>query len=147
MNCAQNATARTHATQGRGPRILVSIEYPVEALALESLLRSERYHDVRVTTDVREVAPMYLRWPFDLLILDMHSKLMDSATVMQNLTRPISTSELKVLALLNPGAEQERLAALSAGALDILSRPLNHENVLPRIRDALAAGPASIPSF
>jgi len=125
----------------------VAIEYPVEALAVESLLRSESYHDVRVTTDLREIAPMYLRWPFHLLILDMHSKLMNGTTVMQNLTQPISSSELKVLALLNPGAEQERLAALAAGAIDTLSRPLNHESALPRIRNALATSPVGISSF
>lgn len=131
MNCVQ-----TSANQEHTPRILIASEYPVEALALESLLRAEHYRDVRVTTDVREIGPMYIRWPFDILILDMHSKLMDGVTVLQNLTQSISTSRLSVLALVNPDAEQERIAALAAGAVDILIRPLRHEDVLPRIKQA-----------
>jgi len=130
-----------------GPRILVAIEYPVEALAVESLLHGDCYNQVRVTTDIREITPMFARWPFQLLILDMHSELMNSATVMQNLARPISASELRVLGLTNRGAEQERLAALAAGAVDTLTRPLSHEHALPRIKRALTAGPVDIFSF
>jgi len=125
----------------------VAIEYPVEALAVESLLRGDNYRHVRVTTDIREIAPMFARWPFDLLILDMHSELMNSATVMQDLARPISASEFSVLGLTNPGAEQERLAALAAGAVDTLTRPLSHENALPRIKRALTASAAGGFSF
>jgi len=126
--------AQTSANQNHGPRILVASEHPVEALALESLLRAEHYLDVRVTTDVREISPMYVRWPFDILVLDMHSKLLDGITVLQNLTQSISSSQLSVLALINPDAEQERIAALAAGAVDTLIRPLRHEDVLPRIK-------------
>jgi len=129
--------AHTSANQNLGPRILVANEHPIEALALESLLRAEHYLDVRVTTDVREIGPMYIRWPFNILILDMHSELMDGVTVMQNLTRSISTSQLSVLALVNPDADQERIAALAAGAVDTLARPLRHEDVLPRIKRTL----------
>jgi len=136
-----------HLPQNRGPRILVAIEHPVEALALESLLRGENYHDVRVTTDVREVAPMFVRWPFQLLILDMHSKLMDGVCVLQSLTRPIDASELGVLALIGPDAEQERLAALAAGAMNTLSKPLSHEHALAPIKRALAAVPVGVSSF
>lgn len=142
MNCEH-----TSSPQNRGPRILVAIEYPIEALAVESLLRGENYHNVRVTTDIREIAPMFMRWPFHLLILDMHSALIDSATILQSLARPINASELSVIALTNPGAEQERLAALAAGAIETLTRPLNHENALPSIKRALTAGPASVFSF
>jgi len=151
MNCARTLPTYHGALDqnplDRGPLILVAIEYPVEALAVESLLRGDNYNHVRVTTDVREVAPMFARWPFHLLILDMHSELMSSVSVLQDLARPISASELSVLALTNPGAEQERLAALAAGATDTLTRPLNHENALPRIRRALMTGPAAIFSF
>jgi len=143
MNCAH-----TSFPNNRGPRILVAIEYPIEALAVESLLRGESYTEVRVTTDIREIAPMFVRWPFHLLILDMHSEIMDSATVMQDLAHPINASGLKVLALTNPGAEQERLASLAAGAFDTLSRPLSHENALPSIKRALTVGgPMGISSF
>lgn len=131
----------------RGPRILVAIEYPVEALAVESLLRGDNYNQVRVTTDIREITPMFARWPFDLLILDMHSELMNSTTVLQDLARPIGAFEFSVLGLTNPGAEQERLAALAAGAVDTLTRPLSHENAMPCIKRALTGGPAGIFSF
>jgi len=148
MNCEHISSPQHRAVQGQtGPRILVAIEYPVEALAVESLLRGENYHHVRVTTDVREVAPMFVRWPFHLLILDMHSKLMDSTSVMQQLTHPINASDLRVLALTNPGAEQERLAALAAGAIDTLSRPLDHENALPSIKRALTMGSVGLSLF
>jgi|GEM_PF-1805709 len=151
MNCARTLPtyhgSLDQNPQGRGPRILVAIECPVEALAVESLLRGDNYNHVRVTTDVREIAPMFVRWPFHLLILDMHSELTNSVSVLQDLARPISASELSVLALTNPGAEQERLAALAAGATDTLTRPLSHENALPSIRRALMSGPAAVFSF
>jgi len=131
--------AYSSASQSSSPRILIANEHPVEALALESLLRAERYLNVRVTTDVREIAPMYVRWPFDLLIFDMHSTLINGVTMLQSLARSISTTELAVVALVNLGAEQERMAALAAGAVDTLSRPLRHEDVLPRIKRALGS--------
>ncbi|HEY9078487.1 hypothetical protein [Magnetovibrio sp.] len=149
----ENTTSPLHRsahhlkTHHNDPRILVAIEYPVEALALESLLRGESYQNVRVTTDIREIAPMFARWPFQLLILDMHSKLMDPATVMLNLARPISEAELSVLALINPDADKERLAAKAAGAVETMSRPLSYENALPLIKSALATGPIKVSSF
>lgn len=149
MNCENASFPQNRAGHApeNSPRILVAIEYPVEALAVESLLRGENYPNVRVTTDVREIALMFVRWPFHLLILDMHSKLKDSASVMQELAHPINASDLRVLALTNPGAEQERLAALAAGAIDTLSRPLDHENAMPTVRRALSIGQIGLSTF
>ena len=127
-----------------GPRILIANENTVEAINMESWLHTNRLERVRLTTDAREVEPLYGKWPFGLLILDMHTALVDTQNLIRSLSAPINTGELSIVAVINPGDEQARLTALSAGAADTLVRPLNHATVTSCVYDILEARPLTI---
>ena len=138
---------RTPLSYSRGPRIFIASEDTLEALAIETLLRNEHFNEIRVSTDVREITPMYVRWPFHLLILDGHSTLVSAESVLRGLVRPLATSDLSVLALINPGAEQHRLAALAGGATHTLSRPIRPRETVESVRNALVQVPMRMSSF
>lgn len=137
MNFTRSAHVHHLGTSAKGVRILVASENPVEAQALETWLRNERFEDIRVTSDVREIAPLYGKWPYSLLILDMHSQLISGLGILQALDQPITSTDLSVLALINPGAEQDRLAAMVAGASATVARPLQRDAVMGHIRHIL----------
>lgn len=132
-------TSRPSRTENpsRNPRILVANEHPLEALAIESMLYREDYKNVRVTNDMREIMPMFDKWGFDLLIMDMHSTLIDGAEILRTLSHQIALDELSLIAITNPGHEPARLSALVAGASDTLTRPLAQTDLTPMVRRAL----------
>lgn len=120
------------------PRILVASENPLEAQALETMLRAAQYDQVRATTDLRHVPALFIKWRFRLLILDMHAALIDSTNIMTELAEPIRTGEMCVMGLINAGDENARLATLAAGAVGVLIQPLGGAQTLPKIEQVLA---------
>ncbi|MCW8917014.1 MAG: response regulator [Magnetovibrio sp.] len=130
-----------------GPRILIAIEDPIEALALESIMRAEHYSDIRITTDTREVVPMHKHWPFQVLVLDMHSREMDGFHIIDELGHAIRRAELSIISLVNKGAEELRMLSVASGAIGTVARPILHHQAIPAIRDAMKAVPMRISSF
>ena len=128
-------------------RVLIANEDPIEAMALESLLRVERNCETRITTDMREVLPMHQCWPFELLFLDMHSKTIDGLKVIDQLGHAIRKAELTLVSLVDKGAEQVRLASLASGAIGTLSKPLHHDEAISNINRTFSLMPVRANSF
>ncbi len=130
-----------------GPRILISSEDPIEALALESIMRAEHYSDVRITTDAREVVPMHTHWPFQVLVLDMHMRQIDGFQILDELGHVIRRAELSIISVVNQGAEELRMLSVASGAIGTLARPLVHNETVHNIRRAMKAVPIRMSSF
>ena len=130
-----------------GIRVLIANEDPIEAMALESLLRVERNCETRITTDMREVVPMHECWPFEMLFLDMHSPTIDGLKVVDQLGHAIRKAELTLVSLVEKGSEQMRLASLASGAIATLAKPLNHDDAIPHINRAFSLMPVRVNSF
>lgn len=116
--------------------VLIACEDPLEALALETILKTDGFGPVRLTTDMREVHPLYERLHFDVLIVDMNETFGDGLGLIRQFSPMISTNTLSVVALINPGAEQARMAALVAGAHTSLKRPLDRESTVHTVTQA-----------
>lgn len=129
------------STAHTATRILVAADSPLEALALENTLRAAGRRDVRVTSDAREVAPLYDKWPYRLLVLDMGLRSLDGFAVLESLSAPIERRKLAVLALTGAGDKATRERALALGAADVFMRPFTRAETVMRVTGALASLP------
>lgn len=122
-------------------RILIAADSPLEALAIENMLRAGDHTNVRVTSDAREIEPLHAKWPYVLLVLDMNMRSQSSLDVLASLSAHIENRRLAVLALTTSGDEVAQERALAAGAVDVFARPLTRAETLMRVAGALASLP------
>lgn len=132
-------------TSPSSARILIAADSPLEALALENMLRGAGHRDVRVTSDGREIVPLLDKWPFKVLVLDMDIRSQSSLDVLAKLADPIDRRQLAVLALTQSGDDVTQERALGAGVVDVFARPFTRSEALVRVAGALASlpGPAA----
>lgn len=125
-------------------RILIAAEQPLEAMALETMLRDQGAHyAVRVTSDAREIAPLLDKWPFQLLVLDMGIRSQNSLRVLDQLSAHIQRRQLAVLALTEAGDTVARDCALGVGAAAVCARPFTRMETLKTVADVLASLPST----
>lgn len=119
-------------------KILIVDDQPANVALLEAILEGAGYTDVLGTTDAREVARLHHEFQPDLILLDLMMPHMDGFTVMSQLAALIPAGEyLPILVLTADISADARTRALSAGAKDFLTKPLDHLEVLLRIRNLL----------
>jgi putative two-component system response regulator len=119
-------------------RILIVDDQPANVELLEAILDGAGYKDVLGTTDPREVIRLHHEFEPDLILLDLMMPHMDGFAVMSQLAARIPAGEyLPVLVLTADITSEARARALSAGAKDFLTKPLDHLEVLLRIRNLL----------
>ncbi len=119
-------------------RILIVDDEPANVLLLERILARGGSKDVRSTTDARRALPIFLEFEPDLVLLDLLMPHMDGFAVMEQIQpRLAMDAYLPILVLtadVTPAAKQK---ALSGGAKDFLTKPLDATEVLLRIRNLL----------
>ena len=119
-------------------RILIVDDQPANVELLEAILDGAGYKDVLGTTDPREVIRLHHEFEPDLILLDLMMPHMDGFAVMSQLAARIPAGEyLPVLVLTADITPEARARALSAGAKDFVTKPLDHLEVLLRIRNLL----------
>lgn len=121
------------------PNILIAAEQPTEAMLLESMLNASGYPNVRVTTDGREIQPLFEKWPFDVLILDMELSTVSAVQTIRNFSHLTANRRMAVVALseVHDGALQS--IALEAGVSAILTRPYTRLDTVAHVQEALAS--------
>jgi putative two-component system response regulator len=120
-----------------GAKILIVDDQSPNVLLLERMLKSEGYREVYCTTDPREVAQLYARHRFDLVLLDLNMPHLNGFEVMEQLSLVERDSYLPVLVLTAQSDMETRLRALEAGAKDFIGKPFERLEVLTRIRNML----------
>lgn len=118
-------------------RVLIAAENPLEAQAIEKFLRDTGYRDVRTTTDGRDIAPLYGKWPFTVLVLDMALSTLNSYAVLEHFFPRTREHRLSVVALTDRADTATQRRALAGGAFDVITRPLERVDTLLRTRWAL----------
>ncbi len=73
----------------------------------------------------------------DLVLLDIGLPDISGLEVLQRMRRDPVTRDIPVIALTDSGTAEERLAAFSAGADDVMERPANERVLLSRLRNLL----------
>ena len=125
-------------TEGAAVVLIIEDDAPARA-AIAANLRA-RGHEVDEAGDVREALRMWDGRRPDLILLDLGLPDFDGQAVIRRVRREATTPIIVVSAR---GREEDRVAALDAGADDYLTKPFGLSEVHARMRAVLrrAAGP------
>jgi putative two-component system response regulator len=107
-------------------------------LLLRVLLHRAGYTNIKSTTDPSEVPELFVNAQPSLLILDLHMPEMDGFELMERLAA--ITNERRntpFLVVTADVTEETRRSALSAGASDFLTKPLDRTELLLRVHNLL----------
>jgi signal transduction histidine kinase len=120
-------------------RILIVDDEPANTRILERLLEQAGYAQLVVTNDAREAIPLYEEFRPDVVLLDLHMPKVDGYEILGTIADPRGEAmRPPVIVLTADATRQARERALGLGAADFLTKPLDHLEVLLRVRHHLA---------
>jgi signal transduction histidine kinase len=119
-------------------RILVVDDQSANLRVLETVLDVAGYQDVKCLSDSRQVLGVVAEYAPDLIMLDLHMPHVDGLEVLDQLATVIPKDDyVPVLVLTGDASSAAKERALSRGAHDFLSKPLNRTEVQLRVRNLL----------
>lgn len=119
-------------------RILIVDDQDANVRLIEFMLDSAGFQQYCHTTDSRQVLHLCLTFQPDILLLDLQMPRQDGFAVMEQLARELpSQTYLPILVLTADISVAARQRALSSGADDFLSKPLDTVEVILRIKNLL----------
>lgn len=122
----------------RSAAILIADDEPANVELLVSCLHDEGYDNVVGTTDSREVTGLCASLHPDLVLLDLHMPKVDGFEVLATLRAQLPPEDfMPVLVLTADITDSAKQRALSGGAKDFLTKPLDIVEVLLRIHNLL----------
>ena len=119
-------------------RILVVDDQIANLKVLQTVLDIAGYQNIRCLSDSREALAAVAEFAPDLIMLDLHMPHVDGLEVMDQLAKVIPQDDfLPVLVLTGDASSGAKEQALSRGAHDFLSKPLNRTEVQLRVKNLL----------
>jgi putative two-component system response regulator len=120
-------------------RIVIVDDEPANVELLEAVLAKAGYTNVVSTTDSSRAVGLCASSPPDLVLLDMHMPPPDGFAVMEQLKPWIEGRWFPILVLTADVTPELKHKALASGARDFVTKPLDHTEVLLRVRNLLEA--------
>jgi putative two-component system response regulator len=122
----------------KNAHILIVDDQEANVILLERLLQKAGYTNLVSTSDPRQVLPLYTKFQPDLILLDLMMPHLDGYAVMQQIGPRIPEGAfLPILVLTAEMNAEARQKALSMGAKDFLTKPLDAVEVMLRIKNLL----------
>jgi DNA-binding response OmpR family regulator len=118
-------------------KILIVDDEPANVALLEDMLGEQGYTHLKSTTDSRLVLQLCDEFDPDLILLDLFMPHLDGFAVLESLRTDRSEVYLPIIILTADVNEETKRRALHYGATDFLNKPLDHIEVLLRIRNLL----------
>lgn len=119
-------------------KILIVDDEPSNVRLLERILELYGVADVRSTTDSRKTLSCLFEFEPDLVLLDLNMPFLDGFAVMAQIKEAIpADSYLPIVVLTADVTAETKRRALSAGAHDFLTKPLDNSEVVLRIKNLL----------
>ncbi|MDD2922641.1 MAG: PAS domain S-box protein, partial [Anaerolineales bacterium] len=121
-------------------RILIVDDQKVNNILLETILEQNGYPHFKSLTDSRQVLETYAEYQPDLILLDLMMPYLDGFAVMEQLSSVIpADTYLPILVLTADATPEAKRRALSSGAKDFLTKPLDAVEVILRVKNLLEA--------
>jgi putative two-component system response regulator len=118
-------------------RILVVDDEPANVALLEAMLEHVA-GEIRGLTDSRQVEEVFLEFEPDMILLDLHMPDPDGLELLRRLrSARTSLGFLPVIMLTGDTGKVARNSALILGADDFLTKPLDRDEVVLRVRNLL----------
>lgn len=118
-------------------RILIVDDEPANILLLEAFLENAAV-EVRGLSDSRQVEQVFTEFEPDLVLLDLHMPEPDGLEILRRLrSARESLGYLPVVVLTGDTGKVARNSALILGADDFLTKPLDRDEVVLRVRNLL----------
>ena len=114
-------------------RILIVDDVPANTRLLEAKLSAE-YYQVASAKDGFEALHMADQWQPDLILLDVMMPGMDGFECCRRLKQDPTTLHIPVVMITALGEPAERLHGLESGADDFLTKPVEYETLMARVR-------------
>jgi two-component system NtrC family sensor kinase len=119
-------------------RILIVDDQTDNLRVLATVLEFAGYNNVRCLSDSRNILPFFAEFQPDLILLDLHMPHVDGLAALDLLATVIPDDNyLPVLMLTGDNTSEAKEKALSHGARDFLSKPLNRAEVQLRVKNLL----------
>ena len=118
-------------------KILIVDDEPANVALLEDMLGEQGYTHLKSTTDSRHVLELCHELDPDLILLDLFMPHLNGFAVLESLRADRSEVYLPIIVLTADVNEDSKRRALHCGATDFLNKPLDHIEVLLRIRNLL----------
>jgi two-component system cell cycle response regulator len=119
-----------------GARILIVDDVAANRIVQQARLAAAFYEPVLAADGASCLAILREERP-DLVLLDLGLPDISGLEVLRRLRSDPSSRDVPVIALTATGKTEERLAALAAGADDVVDRPANERVLLARLRNLL----------
>jgi putative two-component system response regulator len=124
----------------RGAQVLVVDDEPANVALVEHMLERDGFTHVQSTTDSRTFRELFLTSRPDIVLLDLHMPHIDGLEILHEMSMLREADEyLPVLVLSADVTRKARIDALSAGASDFITKPLDAGEVGLRVRNHLEA--------
>jgi len=118
-------------------RILIVDDEPANILLLEAFLENAAV-EIRGLSESRQVEQVFTEFEPDLVLLDLHMPEPDGLEILRRLrSARESLGYLPVVMLTGDTGKVARNSALILGADDFLTKPLDREEVVLRVRNLL----------
>jgi putative two-component system response regulator len=121
----------------KGARIVIADDQEANVELVEALLEQAGYSNLVSTTDSSQALALCAQAAPDLVILDLHMPSPDGFEVLELLKPWIEGRWFPVLVLTADATSEVKHRALSNGAKDFLTKPLDRTEVLIRVRNLL----------
>jgi putative two-component system response regulator len=119
-------------------RILIVDDEETNVELLQDLLQTEGYTNYLGTTDPRQALTMYSSLDPDLILLDLMMPYLDGYVVLQQIrSRVPDGAYVPIIVLTADSTPEAKKRALSMGAKDFLTKPLDGAEVALRIKNLL----------
>jgi len=117
------------------PRLLVVDDQPINIQELYEIFRQD--HEVFIATSGIQALELCLNNPPDLVLLDIVMPAMNGLEVCRRLKSGIRTKDIPIIFVTAQGHPEDETRGLDAGAVDFISKPLNHSVVRARVHTHL----------